>query len=189
MAILNIPTKSPGDTAFASETNDIASAIVLIQSNFGWGSYSDGQYTDTVPQTFLNTNTWQQIDNNSGSKVETYLPGGGTPFVLYDGNLIKVPSVGSTFSGYIRMNIKTSSNDSYFDLGIDIGGGVGVIFVNTNLMPKGMGVYHEFTIPINGFMLDTFFTNGGKIVLRPKTGHTFECYGSTFYISINSQPV
>ena len=87
------------------------------------------------------------------------------------------------------LNAEVDAVNSNFDLGIDIGGGVGVIFVNTNVFPRGANEEHEFTIPINGFALDTFITNGGKIMLRSDGSDTVSLYGATFYISVDHQPV
>ena len=188
MAIINVPNKSAGDTFFSEEANEIVNAIKALQTSTGWGVYRDDQFTQGSPQTVTGT-AWQQIANNAASKNEDYLPGGDTPHSLYNGNIITPPSVGSTFNEYLSFVASINSQNSSFDIGIDIGGAVGVIFVNTNTLPRGANVEHEFTIPVNGYMLDTFFTNGGKIMIRTESGDTVSLYGAVFYISIDSQPI
>ena len=80
-----------------------------------------------------------------------------------------------------------SKKKKEYSIGIDIGGTVGVIFINTIRLVRSSNTYQEYTIPFNGYMLDTFNTNGGRVVIRPEDGRTMNIYGAVFYIGINYQ--
>ena len=189
MSIINIPSKSAGDTFFSEEVNQIVQAIKALQQSTGWGSYKDTIHTeDSNSQEIVGNGNWFTLENNGQSKIETYLPTiNGEAQSLYSGSVITPPSVGSTFTGYLRFFAKVDSNESEFSLGIDIGGAVGIIFVNTIRFVRANNVYQEYTIPFNGYMLDSFKTNGGRVVIRPEDGKTINIYGATFYIGINYQ--
>ena len=189
MPLINIPNKSPGDTAFSEEANQITKAVLSLQSEKGWGLYSDTVFTELSPQMFSG-GVWSPISVNAGFKIETYLPltpDGQTPTPLYDGGKMTPPSIGASFSAALSFIAKSDNTNGTFDVGIDIGGSVGLIFINSHVFPKGSGQYHEFDLSLNGFFLDTFFTNGGVVKLKPKTGQTVELYSASFLISINSQ--
>jgi len=89
MALINIPTKSTGDTFTATELNTIVSAIQSLQSEKGHAVYFDGEYTDTTPQ-LINSNDYVAISNNKATLNESFLPYGVA--TLYDGTKIIPPS-------------------------------------------------------------------------------------------------
>ena len=184
MALLNIPTKSTGDTFTATELNTIVNAIKSLQSEKGHAVYYDGQYTLESPQE-ISGSSFVAIGNNAETAIETFLPYGVD--TLYDGEKILPPSVGSSFTAYIIFTAKANSANAFFELGIDIGGSLGVIFKNSKQLIKGNNTYQDYYIPINGFMADTFTSNGGIIKLLPSTGDTISIYGTRFFINIGYQ--
>jgi len=69
------------------------------------------------------------------------------------------------------MNAKCAHNNGIFEFGIDIGGAQGIIFKETLLFAKGVGVEHAFSINTNGFTDTTFLANGGTIKISPIVGN------------------
>jgi hypothetical protein len=184
MALLNIPTKSTGDTFTATELNTIVSAIQGLQSEKGHAVYFDDEYTESVPQVISGA-SYVAIENNKANLVETYLPYGVT--TLFDGTKIIPPSTGTGFSAYVSFYAKSSGANSYFEFGIDIDGTFNEIFNNAKQTVKGANTYQPYYIPINGYMLDTFVANGGVPKLKPKSGDTISIYGTVFYINVGYQ--
>lgn len=184
MALLDIPSKSTGDTLSATEFNQVVNAIKKLQSEKGHAVYFDTEYTESVPQAISGTD-YVAIQNNKGTSVETYLPYGVT--TLYDGTKFIPPSTGAGFSAYVFFYAKSTGANSYFEFGIDIDGTFNEIFKNTKETIKGANTYQPYYLPINGYMLDTFLANGGVVKLKPKSGDTISVYGTTFYINIGYQ--
>lgn len=184
MALLNIPTKSTGDTFSATELNTIVAAIQKLQSEKGHAVYFDNEYTELVPQD-ISGSDYVVIGNNKATSIETYLPYGIT--TLFDGTKIIPPSTGAGFSAYVFFYAKSDGNNSYFDFGIDIQGSFNEIFRNVEIIAKGIGEYQPYYLPINGYMLDTFNANGGIPKLKPKSGHTISIYGTTFFVNVGYQ--
>jgi hypothetical protein len=189
MAIINIPNKSAGDTYFSEEMNEIVNAIKMLQESTGWGIYYDTEFTDIAPQMVPDGSPWTAVENNAGSEETTYLPiFNGAPFDLYDGDKFRAPSVGSIISGWINITAELDTMDSYFELSFDIGGAFNQIFIHTLTVPRGKDVAHEYTIAVTGGVGDTFFTNGGIVQVRPKSGSNLKIWGAAFYFAIDSQP-
>ena len=184
MALINIPTKATGDTFTATELNSIVEAIKSLQSEKGHAVYFDTEYTEESPQVFTG-DEYLPVSNNKGSFVETYLPYGVSS--LYDGTKITPPSTGAGVSAYVSFYAKANATNSYFDFGVDIGGDFDEIFKNTKTTIRGSNTYQPYYLPINGYMLDTFNTNGGIVKIRPKSGNTISVYGVVFHININYQ--
>jgi len=184
MAILNIPEKSSGQTFTATELNEIVTAIKKLQSEKGHAVYFDTEFTEASPQV-ITSDDYVVLSNNKGNSVESFLPYGTT--TLYDGGEIIPPVVGAGFSGYISFFAKVNSNNSYFDIGIDIGGTFNEIFQNANALIRGANVYQPYYLPINGYMLDTFNANNGVVKIRVKSGNTLSVYGTTFFLNVGYQ--
>lgn len=184
MALINIPTKSTGENVTASEFNELVTAIKNLQSEKGHAVYFDTEYTENTPQV-ISGSEYVVLENNKGNSVETYLPYGVN--TLYDGTKLIPPSLGSGFGGYISFIAKSSQNNSYFDVGIDIDGTFNEIFKNAQTVIRGANTYQPYYLPINGYMLDTFNANGGVVKIKPKDGSTISIYATTFFFNIGYQ--
>lgn len=190
MAVINIPTKNTNDNLTASEFNEVVTAIKLLQESTGYGVYFDNEFTDATPQPIVGDGNFVQLKNNAGSSISTYLPKvNSVPFELYDGTDIKVPSLGSSWDGYMSFYAKSSNSNTYFTIGIDIDGSFNEIFSGVDTFPRGADTYHPFYIPLNGYMLDTFLNNGGTPKINVQNGRTVDVYGMTLYINIQKQPI
>ncbi len=184
MALLDIPTKSTGDTLTAIELNNIVTAVKKLQGEKGYGVYFDTEYTDINPQVITGSE-FIALENNKGSVVETYLPDGVA--TLYDGTKIVPASVGSGLNAYVSFIAKSSSQNSYLEFGVDIDGTFNEIFKNIETTVRGANTYQPYYLPINGYMLDTFNANGGVVKIKPKSGDTISIYNTTFFVHVNYQ--
>lgn len=184
MALLDITEKATGEFVTATEFNKVVDAIKKLQSEKGHAVYFDTEYTESVPQVITGTQ-FVPISNNMGNKVETYLPYGVDS--LYDGTKILPPSLGAGWSAYVSFIAKSSSQNSYFDFGVDIDGTFNEIFKNVEPTIRGSNIYQSYYLPINGYMLDTFLQNGGVPKIKPKSGDTVSLYATTFFINIGYQ--
>lgn len=188
MSYLNISPKNTGDAVTSTEFNSLVSAIQNMQKATGWAVYFDTQYTLGVPQQITGVD-YMPILNNAGGDIKTNLPYGVTK--LYDGatNKILPPEINSAFSGYIRFKASINMADGYAKVAVDINASINETFINTIKFPKGANIYHEFTLPINGYMAETFFANGGIPVLLAGDGAIVKVYESVFFINITHRPI
>lgn len=184
MAIIDIVTKQTGDLVTADEFNSLVTAVKNLQGEKGHAVYFDTEYTAENPQVFTGTE-FLPVSNNKGNFVETYLPANVT--TLYDGTKILPPSTGAGFTAYVSFTAKASATNSYFELGVDIDGTFNEIFQNAQTVIRGSNTYQNYYIPINGYMLDTFNTNGGVLKLKPKTNNTISVYNTTIYVNVGYQ--
>ena len=173
MAILNIPTKSTGDTFTATELNTIVEAIQENQRETGWAQYTATNYTSGSPLS-ISQGATEVIENNAGSTITSHLPYGVTS--LYDETLFKITPQNIGDAYLIRVDFKayTSSPSGLAEIQLNIGGAQGVISRRKITFPKGTGssnfISDSFTTAIHS--LDTFVANGGQLQVESFTGIT-----------------
>ena len=143
----------------------------------GWGQYSDSTYTSGSPLSIAST-TAQLTCDGAGSQTNTsYLPGGAT---LWDTSTNKITPQ-TAFDFYIvRVTFVADPNtaNDYFDLKLDIGGGIGVIWQETRGFLKGTNPQSfSFTIPV--YTGSTFLANGGQLDITTSGTVTFYDIGIT----------
>lgn len=136
----------------------------------GWASYADSVWTEQSPFSILSGNT-AVLDNNANTNIETYLPIGVSTF--YDGlnNKILVENIGDSYTISIRFRAKTSDNNDFFDIGLDVGGTQNLILTETKLFHKGADTEQVFNLTFVVFSLNTFVANGGQIKISANTGN------------------
>lgn len=128
----------------------------------GWASYADTVWTAGSPFSILAGNS-AVLDNNANNKIEVGLPIGVSTFYDEVNNKILSENVGDAYSLSIRFKAKSSANNAYFDVSMDIGAPSGSIIAETKTFPKGLNTEHNFNLNFSYFTLDTFVANGASI--------------------------
>lgn len=137
----------------------------------GYAVYSDTQYTSASPFTIAQDST-VTVPNNAGS-ILNQLPTNVLKF--YDAVTTKiVPDTEfDRLTVTLRFLAKTSAaQGASLNLGIDIGGGIGVIFPDDRLFIRGANVEQAFNFVMPIFTGATFLANGGLIKLKSIGGIT-----------------
>jgi hypothetical protein len=136
----------------------------------GWANYADSVWTEQSPFSILAGNT-AVLDNNANTNIEAYLPIGVSTF--YDGlnNKILAENIGDSYTISVRFRAKTSINNDYFDIGLDIGGTLNFILTESKVFHKGINEEQIFNITFVVFSLNTFVVNGGQIKISARTGN------------------
>jgi len=155
---------------------------IIVEKFTGWGVYSDTEYTSGSPQT-LTASTDNVLENNLGSKIETYLPSDISAFYSNGVNpRIVSNNVGDAFQVRINFTAKISNANGYATIKFDIGDGVTPVIISSNdlVFPKGNDVYHDFSATTAIYTLDTFVANGMRILVSPS--HTMDVYAVSYLI-------
>jgi hypothetical protein len=151
--------------------DDIAQQVPINSSYVhGWANYADSVWTEQSPFSILAGNT-AVLDNNANTNIEAYLPIGVSTF--YDGlnNKILAENIGDSYTISVRFRAKTSINNDYFDIGLDIGGPMNFILTESKVFHKGINEEQIFNITFVVFSLNTFVVNGGQVKISAKTGN------------------
>lgn len=138
-----------------------------INNYSGWGAYTDTQYTSGSPFTLLaDVNNYTNLPNNAGSVLETHKPLDITKF--YDGVTGKILGRnGDGLAWSIEMKATPSVNNTWMEIGIDIGGGIPILYPDTFNFPRGTGVERSiiYAIPA-AYTLNTWEANGGIVKIK-----------------------
>lgn len=169
-----------GDVLFTS-FQKINNNLIDIYNKTGWAQYNDTVYTLASPFV-INSGVTSILPNNAGSNITTYLPSNVTAFYNQATTKITPQNVGDYYGINIRFKAKNTNVSGVFDIGLDIGGSLGVIFKETFLFAKGAGVEQDFNILISGYSLNTFVANGGIPKITSITGNT-SIYDISYQIS------
>jgi len=169
-----------GDILFTS-FQKINNNLIDIYNKTGWAQYSDTVYTVGSPFV-INSGVTSILPNNAGSNITTYLPSNVSAFYDQATTKITPQNIGDYYGINIRFKAKNTNVNGVFDIGLDIGGSLGVIFKETFLFAKGAGVEQDFNILISGYSLTTFVANGGIPKITSIVGDT-SIYTITYQIS------
>ena len=162
--------------------NEVKDSVNWLYENASFpifGAYQDTLATESNPQE-IPADGFQTLLNNKGIVLVERLMGANT---LFNNNKITPNKDGDILSGYVSFIAKSSSPNTSFEFGIDIGGAFGVVFKSTFRTAQAQGVYRPYTVPINGYCLDTFLANGGTPVIRSNAG-TLSVYACQIQITL-----
>lgn len=136
----------------------------------GWAQYIDSTYTSGSPFTILSTTT-DTLENNANGVINGQKPIDATG-ELYNSTTKKVMPI-DTFDAYIleiRFTAVSTANFDHFEVGLDIGGSLGVITKQTQTFSKNAGTAQEFKVTFSYFTGATFVGNGGAVVITTNGG-------------------
>jgi hypothetical protein len=137
--------------------------LLTYRNALGWGYYDDSTYTEASPLSVNNARVQVEIDGLNTATETGYLPSSGD---LWDttNNKILMPTIGDGFIFRLDWKAKSSNQNSYYSLELDIGDGSSIVIAGrTYQMVHGINQEQRFTDTITGFALDTFVANGGKL--------------------------
>jgi len=144
----------------------------LINSNFsaiegrtGWGAYQDTAYSQGSPQA-LSANTITALENNKGITIESQKPVDVDTF--YDGTVVTGRD-GDGLSLTLECTVEPlSGTNTYFEIWLDIGGSVGVLYPRTIPFVKGVAAY-SINVSFSAYTLATWQANGATVYVRSNT--------------------
>lgn len=174
--------KSSGEATVAPATlSTSAPQLTQVQNLTGWAQYSGTNYTIGSPLVILAGNTTTLANNGAASTINTQLPTGVTSFVDTSNGKITPQNDGDFYVVDIRFKATSSSVDGVIDIGIDIGGAMGIIRQHTISLRKGIGVEQRVALSFPVFSGSTFVANGGEVKVSSIVGNT-SIYDVTFVI-------
>jgi hypothetical protein len=145
---------------------DGASWVKLSSTNSasdftGWADYIDGTYTSASP--FIIDTTKETLPNDATTIRDSQKPVDVAEF--YDATTSTITGRdGDAINIVIEFKARpNTSANTRLTLSIDIGGGVGEIYVRDFVLTKGNDVEHYYLSSFNAFTLDTWETNGGTV--------------------------
>lgn len=168
-----------------TNTAQIATAAFVnnnIRSRQGWASYSTTTYTNASPFT-VTPNSTVTLLNNANNSIITDLPSGVTAFYNGTTNKITPIAIGDSYTVNVRFKARTTMNNDYLSLFIDIGAGT-QINAEAKQFLKGANTEQPFSFTMPIFTLATFVANGGEIKISSNEG-TISVYDITYFIIRN----
>jgi hypothetical protein len=153
-----------------------------IKAQTGWANYSTTTYTSASPFSIAPAST-VTLPNNANNSIITDLPLGVTAFYNGTTNKITPASIGDSYIVNIRFKAKTTTNNDYLTLYIDIGSG-SQINAEAKQFLKGANTEQAFNFTLPIFTLATFVSNGGLIKIISNAG-TISVYDITYFITRN----
>ena len=188
-------TINVGASANDNTGDGIRDGGIKINDNFtelysvlGWIQYSDDEYTSGAPQSVLSGNT-ATLQNNGATVLNTYKPTSVTD--LYDDTTQRMTpeNIGDGYSMSIRCKLKTTNNNDYINIKLNIGSGSDIIILQESVrLVKGANTEQFINVNFDFFTLDTFVANGGLIEIEAVNGN-LSIYETNYVIKRTSKAV
>lgn len=154
----------------------------------GEGYWKDAEHTSVSPQTILAAGTGVlSIDGLHANTSLTQL--NSLPATTWSSNKINPEVSGESYDMRIDLTVERSSSvtGQYVQLQIDIGSGSEVIILERRIdLFKQAGEPQRTSIGVPIFCRDTFFANGGRILLKPS--ENVGIYGKAIFLRRNYRP-
>lgn len=136
-----------------------------LDSFTGWARYDDSQYTSASPLALsAGVRTKLTIDGVLQT-IEDQLPLDAAGASLWDTTTSKITPIqeDDAYESRLAFDVDPSgSGNTYIDIEIDVGGGVGTILTRTIALAKGGSPQQAvWSVPL--FVGSTFITNGAEI--------------------------
>lgn len=150
--------------------SDVSKAI---SNQSGYAIYVDSVHTLASPQTIAQGATGI-LTNNANLIIDSQIPTDATG-QMWDAATSKIIPIRENdyYSWILRFKAKNSvGNGGYMNIGIDIGGTFGTIFLGSHAFIRGSNVEQSFNIKMDGYTGSTFMVNGGIPKLTSSNGIT-----------------
>lgn len=151
-----------------------------INTGTGWAQYLDTTFTVGSPLAIAEGVT-ATFTNNADTIISPQLPVGVSGFFNSATQRITPATDGDAYNISLRFKAKANALNSYFDVKLDIGGGLGVISQESCIFTRGIGVEQRFDVDMTVFSAATFVTNGGTLSINAIEG-SLEIYDINFLI-------
>ena len=145
----------------------------IISSQSGFATYKDSEHTSVLPQIIASGAT-AILTNNADSVIETQMPTDATE-PMWNALTSKIVPIhlNDYYTWVLRFKAKNSvGNGGYMQIGVDIGGTFGTIFVESYSFIRGADVEQSFNVTLRGYTGSTFMANGGQPKLTSTNGIT-----------------
>lgn len=145
----------------------------VISGSSGWAVYRDSLHTLANPQT-ITQGTTGILTNDADLIIDSEIPYDATG-QMWDVVTSKILPIRENdyYSWILRFKAKNSvGNGGYMNVGIDIGGTFGTIFLGSHSFIRGANVEQSFNIKLDGYTGSTFMVNGGIPKLTSSNGTT-----------------
>lgn len=146
--------------------NEVKASVNALYDEVGWVKYTDSVNTVSNKQTLTagQENIITIVDSNPIVSQKPVSIGIHNLFAL---NKIRPFTSGDGYIIRIDFDASTSNANGNFDAKIDVGGGIGYILKRAEVFPKGSNITQPFSTTDYIYVLDTFFANGGTILINP----------------------
>lgn len=154
----------------------------IVREQSGWAVYVGDESTEQSPQIITNGQT-QAITNNASLVINSQIPIEAVSPLWNAASSKFEPIVdGDYYTWILRFKAKTSApNGSYMNIGLDIGGSFGVIFLESHPFLRGANIEQIFNVQMSGYSGSTFILNGGIPVVT-SIGGTVSMYEKEFHV-------
>jgi len=140
----------------------------IVNSSTGWASYVDTAYTSGSPFSVL-AGVTAALPNNAGNIIDSQKPLDVPTF--YDGTSITGRN-GDSLDLQIYFRCLPANINGELDIWIDIGGSVGVLYLQTFFFRAASEKGIMYALP-SAYTLNTWQTNGGRVYVKPSVNMTF----------------
>lgn len=134
----------------------------------GWASYVDTEYTSISPFS-VSGGVTTQLPNNAGTIVDSQKPSDITTF--YTGSVITGRN-GDSLDLMIYFKVLPSSTNAELDVWIDIGGSIGILYLQTFYFRGASEKGVMYNLP-SAYTLNTWEANGGTVYVKPSVNMDF----------------
>lgn len=180
-------TEDPKNLGRAVDWNEVKAkhnGLRAVTPVVAHAQFQDTSKTLAAPQVFAVASGFQTLICNSGVIIEPLMPEGVAR--LFTANKIRPNSAIDTFEAYIGFQAANTSPQAAFEIGIDIGGALCVLFRSTHRATQETGTYQFYNVPVVGFAAATFLANGGTPVMRSLAG-TLSVYNVIIFIKLTTR--
>ena len=168
----------PDDSITAQSMRDLVVSSKYLNGQ-AWDFHLDAEYTDIATRTILaGVRTKVTIDGLGGE--DGHPPHEGEHF--WDTVTNKIIPSGLNDFGIVRFAVRglsTVAAENRFELELDVGGSIPIIFQETGVFAKGAGVEQAFNFIIPLFAGADFVANGGELYITPVADAEFWEHGMT----------
>lgn len=162
-------------TTFLNSTTGlrIGESLPVNPYTTGWASYVDTAFTSLAPFNVL-AGVTTKLPNNAGNIIDFQKPSDISTF--YTGSAITGRD-GDSLDLMIYFNALPSATNAELDVWIDIGGAIGVIYLQTFYFRGASTKGVMYSLP-SAYTPNTWELNGGTIYVKPSVNMDF--WGMTY---------
>lgn len=161
----------------ANEVKSVVNPLVDYVNGLGWERYFDGTHTELSPQT-LTAGIENLITIDGATSLVSQSPLDVGP--MWSANTLNAVGLNDMLMIRIDFKGKISNADGSFEISMDIGGDVGLVFLKAERFRRGANIEQPFFFAVPIYTGSTFLENGGQIFINPS--HTMEIYGKSILI-------
>ena len=150
----------------SANMNEVKASVNALYDEVGVIIYADTVHTVSNKQTLTAvTDNIITIVDADPDRLQAPVAIGSAE--LYAGNKITPFANGDSYIIRFDYEAQIANAAGYFDIKVDLGGGIGFILRKAEVFPKGANIAQPFSHTHYIWVRDTFFVNGGTITINP----------------------